>query len=507
MYNYSILVRIQIYRGVLIVKRIADVLYNCFCKVEIICISLICIALLYGIDLIVLRSHEILLVGFYLLFCSICIFITYLMRNILKKAKIRTRVIFVMIIAFIIRVIACYFLNLTQKGDYGVYLSVAEKIASGNFTQNIYYGIFPHALNYPIFISGLYKFIGNFTWIPRLVNLILEVIEVGCVVGIAEKSVNPRFGLMAGLAVALNPSIILFTLFAGGEPLYDMLIMAALLCFVNIYRKSKKIGVVFAVFAGIISALGNFFRPTGVVFIIASVIIFFVFDKNGLKVKLIRTVALVVSYATFVFILGQLTCSISGYKKPSPSYGWNLFIGANKESGGHWNASDSALFNIKEKENNNPSEVQSYFAKLGFKRYYEMSTGIPRHFVCKLSVWFDESFIANSVARWQNEHTRFKSADISQTYNLICFFYNLLVVIGAMGAMLFMGFSKKSPPGLKLASLYMLGSIIIFMILETAARYKGAYYSIITLLGAYGIFTIYHKLKNAYFNRIFLGNT
>jgi len=61
-----------------------------------------------------------------------------------------------------------------------------------------------------------------------------------------------------------------------------------------------------------------------------------------------------------------------------------------------------------------------------------------------MAVWFDESFIVNAVTKWP---------------------------------------------------LYLLGLVIIFLILEFAVRYKGAYYSILTLLGTYGIFMVQSKIR------------
>lgn len=476
-------------------NKIINTFKKCFRRIEIICIFAICTALLPGVFLTASSKKEIILAGFYTAFVMICALAAYMMRNTLLRAKTGTRVIYIMLIAFMIRVLVCYYLKLIQQGDYGIYLSVAQKLSSGSFKRTIYYGMFPHALNYPIFISGLYALAsGSLPWIPQLVNLVAGVMEAGCVTAVAEISVHPRFGLFAGLAAALNPCIVFFTLFAGGEPVYGALTMAALLFFINIYRKKGIISLSFAALSGLMCALANFFRPTGIIFIIAAFIMFAVFDKSKLRTKVMHSAALIASYAIVVILLGQLTSSVSGYEKPSPSYGWNLFIGANKESKGSWNTDDADLFNEKIEEYDDPSDLQSYFAQLGFKRYRNMKAGILVHFINKAAVWFDESFITNSVTKWQNEHTIFESADIAQTFQLICSFYNLSMVFGTMAAMIYIGISKETAPGLKLSSLYMLGSAFVFLVLEFSSRYKGAYYSMLTLLGVYGIYILQAKI-------------
>lgn len=479
--------------------RILNAICGFFRSVEKVFIFVIGISLLIGAFLSACIQKEIMLVGFYAAFVIICVITTFMLRGRLIKAKIGKRVIYVVITAFIIRAFACNFLIITQRGDYGNYLSVAQKISSNSFTRTIYYGIFPHALNYPVFISGVYKLTSaSLPWISQMINLMLGVIEAGCAAVIAETGVHKLFGLFAGLAVALNPCMILFTLFAGGEPVYGALIMIALLIFTWIYKINKKFCVFFAVITGLTVAFANFFRPTGIIFIIAALLVFTIYDKSDLKGKLIRSAALVASYAAAVFLMGLLTSSVSGYEKPSPSYGWNLFIGANKESKGSWNAADAELFNKKIKEYDNPSYLQSYFAQLGLQRYRDMKTGLPRHFINKIAVWFDESFITNSVTKWQNEYTRFHSVNIAQTYRLICYFYNLIMVIGTMAAMIAAVYKKEPYPAIKLTSLYFQGTVIIFMILEFSSRYKGAYYGILTLLGAYGIYIVQDKIRRKF---------
>ncbi|WP_243133252.1 hypothetical protein [Thermoclostridium caenicola] len=57
---------------------------------------------------------------------------------------------------------------------------------------------------------------------------------------------------------------------------------------------------------------------------------------------------------------------------------------------------------------------------------------------------------------------------------------------GAIAALLFLSLEEKPPLILKIISFYMIGSIMLFMVIETAARYKGAYYSVLTILAVYG---------------------
>jgi|GEM_PF-818742 len=432
------------------------------------------------------------LVFLYSLYCIFSLILLYALKDRICRGSVLKRMIFVMAVAFAIRFPAVYFLNLTSKGDYAIYLSTARKIAGGTLSDSnkLYYGIFPHALNYPVFISFFYKLLGEKTWLPRIINLFFGVAEAGAGEYILEKFTGPRTGVLGGLAVALNPSIIIFTLLSGGEPVYSSIILCAVLIFAAGIDNEKPYPFM-AVF-GITSALGNFFRPTALILIISSVLVIFLCCDFKAVRKMLLIAVIVFSYAVTASVLGAVTSSVSGFRNPAYGFGWNLYIGANEESQGKWNEKDAELFDKIKNEYQDPSKVQEYFFKQGIERYKKMGLRVIPHFKRKLSIWFDETYTAAVVTEWQTEYTRFKSAGLKQTFHIIVNSYNLFVVLGAAAAMLMLSLDRKNYGAVKILSYYMAGIIMLYMILETATRYKGAYYSVLTLLSVYGFRRIYH---------------
>ncbi len=198
--------------------------------------------------------------------------------------------------------------------------------------------------------------------------------------------------------------------------------------------------------------------------------------------------------------MGFITTSVNGYGKPSYSFGWNLYIGANENTRGGWNEKDADLFNTvraaTEEDSDDPSEVQKYFFDLGIERYKSMGIKAIPHFKKKLYVWFDESYISRVITEWQTQYTRFQSSDLKQTFSLIINPYNLFVVLGAIIALILLSIDKKAPLIMKIISFYMVGSIMLFMVMETATRYKGAYYSTLTILAVYGYWRILCYIKD-----------
>jgi len=428
----------------------------------------------------------------YLFYCAAVLAVFYVTRDSICRGSVIKRMAFVMAAAFAIRLPAVYFLNLTMQGDYAIYLSTARKIATGTLSDSnkLYYGIFPHALNYPIFISFFYRLFGEKTWLPRIINLFFGVIEAGAGAYILEKFTGPRTGVLAGLAVALNPSVIIFTLLSGGEPVYSSIILCAVLVFTAGIDREKHYPFMAAF--GIISALGNFFRPTALILIIASVMVILLCCNFSAVRKILSAGIIVLSYAIVTLLLGAVTASVSGYESPSYGFGWNLYVGANEESQGRWNEKDGELFEKIKNEYQDPSEIQEYFFFLFTERYKNMGIRVIRHFKRKLSVWFDENYVSMVVTGWQTAYTRFKSSDLRQTFYLIANSFNIFIVTGAAAAMLILSLNRKDAGTVKILSYYMAGVIILYMLLETATRYKGAYYSTLTLLAVYG----YRKILN-----------
>ena len=331
-----------------------------------------------------------------------------------------------------------------------------------------------------------------------MINLILGVLETGFAEFVMEKTVHPKIGIISGLAVALNPSIIIFTLLSGAESIYASLIMCSIFFLVLSNNPGKK-SYAFLASSGILCALSSFFRPTGIILIIAIAIQIFITNKYDYKAKILRLLTMIISFTIFTGITGVVTTSVSGYKESAYSFGWNLFIGANETSIGKWNKEDSDLFVKTRNEYHDPSKFQEHFANLGIERFRSMGLKTVKHFYNKLGVWTEEKFTSHVITHWQSPYTRFKSADLQQTYDLIINNYNIFIISGAIITLLFTAFTNHAP-NIKIISYYIVGSILLFMVLETASRYKGAYYSTFTILAVYGYWVAIPFIKDRWAN-------
>jgi predicted MFS family arabinose efflux permease len=112
-----------------------------------------------------------------------------------------------------------------------------------------------------------------------------------------------------------------------------------------------------------------------------------------------------------------------------------------------------------------------------------------------LSLWVEEKFTLNAAVFWQTQYTRFKSGDMQLAYSLILSFYNIFVMFGTFLTLFFISYKGHEHNNIKILSLYFIGSVLLFMVLESAGRYKGAYYSQLTLLAMYGFFVVLPYIK------------
>lgn len=466
-------------------------LFKLFTLIEAVCLLFIALSLFLN-----LITRSLALIAGYFTVLAGCFLLTYGLRKVLfEKGSLLIRIVYFTTLTLLVRLPVCVFLNLTPQGDYGGFLSIAHKLYTGQEMDMFYFGIFPHSINFPAFLTFLYQLLGEHTWVPRAVNLVLGSMEAGFAAGIMEMCAGRKAGAAAGIFVALNPSILVFTLLPGGEYLYSALLTGAFFFFTLSLREQGSKRYLYLSAAGVFCAAGNYFRPTGILFVLAVLLYYFLFSKARLKQRLGSAAVLMAIFLIGSTALGLVTTSVSGYEKPSSSYGWNLYVGGNYESGGAWSSEDAQAFEEAKTQYAAPSLFQSHFAELGLERYWEMGLRIPEHFKNKLALWNNEAFTAGVITGWQSVYTRFQSSDLYEAYTDLITRFNGLVLFGALLAMAGLSITGKTEGTLRAMSVYMLGAMVAFMILEFAGRYKGAFYSTLTMLSVYGYMKAWILLK------------
>jgi hypothetical protein len=393
-----------------------------------------------------------------------------------------------------IRIISLHFINIEQKGDYSIYLSTASQLASGKNINNLYYGIFPHAIHYPIAISLFYRLFGVSKLIVSIVHFIFSMIEIVCIYLLLEKTIIKKYSILATFLIILNPSSILLVLFTGGESIYSSLIFVCLLIISNIYSNNldhnKSKYFILCVTLGLFLSAANFFRPTGIILIIAIILSELLMKKSYNKQIIIRVCTICLTFVIGNMIFQSITTKVTGFHTPEKSFGWNLYVGANYNSKGTWNSDDGQLFKDIIAKENDPSEIQTYFFDLSVKRYKNLikQRKLFHHFMNKTFIWSKESYIPMLISDGYLSGTNYKLTGVDKVMTFICFIYqNLFFIIMLLSLLI----CKKHNFFYRIIGLYMIGCICLFMLVETATRYKFAYYSIIPTIAIIGCFNLY----------------
>lgn len=433
---------------------------------------------------------------FYIIYCILAI-ISYIIIKKKYNHHLENKwfcIIYILVIGMIIRMISLYFINIEQKGDYSIYLSTASQLASGKNINNLYYGIFPHAIHYPIAISLFYRLFGVSKLIVSIVHFIFSMIEIVCIYLLLEKTIIKKYSILATFLIILNPSSILLVLFTGGESIYSSLIFVCLLIISNIYSNNldhnKSKYFILCVTLGLFLSAANFFRPTGIILIIAIILSELLMNNSFNRNIIMRVCTICLTFVIGNMIFQNITTKITGFQTPDKSFGWNLYVGANYDNKGTWNSEDGQLFKDIIAKKNDPSEIQTYFFDLSIERYKYLikQRKVFHHFMNKSFIWSKESYMPTLISECHLSSTDYKLSGVDKVITLICFIYQNIIFIIMLLSLLI---CKKQNFLYRIISLYMIGSICLFMLVETATRYKFAYYSIIPTIAIIGCFSFY----------------
>lgn len=359
-----------------------------------------------------------------------------------RKPKIGS----IMLIAFLLRLAFALLFPTEPFSDYLKYHETALSLINKEpFPDSSYISAFPHTLSYSLFLSGVYGiFGGNPMWM-YIINAFLGTASVW----LLYKCSNEKCAFL----YAIFPTAIFYTSLLATEIPYTLLLFAAL----YFAKKEKNL------LSGAITAVMNFFRPTGIIFVIAYFIYtFFCKKEKKLKNKALAFGAFFAIYLLVSFSGNTLLCKISGEKLCKAPFGYNLYVGMNEKSLGRWNEEDYKLAMSFSDAN----EMHEFMAKSALKRFLNNGFfGNLRLMAEKFSLtWGSEALICFYLS----QSSLFKSIEpfmkcLAQGFHLYIAFIAFLTAVTR----------KKEPKfsDLTLPILLILGNTALYLITETMERY------------------------------------
>ncbi len=198
-------------------------------------------------------------------------------------------------------------------------------------------------MGYPIVLAGAFRLLGIGPTAVEALNLAFAAVTAWLTYDIGRVGWDRRVGALAGTAYAVIPSQVLFVLVPLTEPMFTVTVAVAVRLALALPAGTLRAGVGIGVALAAALAIGQYVRATAASLIGPIVVVPFLV---GWRWRLALAHGLLVVAAFVVLMLpvvafnlrahGDLSVSTSAYG------GWSLYVGANREHGGMWNAEDAA---------------------------------------------------------------------------------------------------------------------------------------------------------------------
>lgn len=399
-----------------------------------------------------------------------------ILNDFLKKPK---SLIYILSIAFIIRLIWILIVHTVPTSDFKLMYETGHFVANGNYTSfygHNYFALFPHDSITVLYFSLFFKILTNPLFLVKFTNIIYETFSIYLIYLIGKNTYNERIGKIGALLITFFPPFIMYCSETMAENMAIPLFLISLYLFIK-YIDTDSIFILFL--SGIFLSLGDLFRPVGVVFFIAY-IIYYVIKKVILRRKKYLTKFLCV----IVLIVGCLlpTVIISNVLVNSgviENQLWNagepaimtILKGTNIESIGAWTKDDSLL--PKECNYNKDLIIEKSIEKIEntFKTHTPLQIV---EFYCKkiFLQWGIGDFGAYEWTVVNNPGVPLNSGTLSIltpiVYTIISIYYIFLIVLSIKGL-----FNLKVQRNSKLMFYYLilLGFIGFYLLTERQSRY------------------------------------
>lgn len=245
-------------------------------------------------------------------------------------------------------------------------------------------------MGYPIMLAGAYAVLGIGPSAVEALNLGFAAITAWLVWGIAHAGWGRPTAAVATAIFALTPSQLILVLVPLTEPLYTMVVVAV----VRLATAAGSASFWIAALTGVAIAIGQYVRATAIA-LLAPVLLLPILDGAPARAWITRGLTtLAVGFGLLLPVAaynleahGDLSFSTSAYG------GWSLFVGANREHDGRWNAEDAARFATF--PGDSAWERSEYAGSLADDRVLEDPAGalalLPRKFEV---MWASEDYAA-----------------------------------------------------------------------------------------------------------------
>ena len=372
-------------------------------------------------------------------------------------------------LAVAIRVALAVMADAPLRGENGIVHEQALAVLDGQCC-------FSHRpLGYPITLAAAYGLLGVGSASVEALNIGFAAVTAWLVWEIGRITWGRGVAAMAATAYAVVPSQVLMTLVPLTEPMYTMLVTGAVRAGIALERRPMLAA---AAAGAALLAAGQYVRATAASLLAPMAalpwLVGWPAGRTLARAALMGGVLVVLLVPVVAYNLGThgaLSLSTSAYG------GWSLYVGANREHGGQWNAEDAAR--LDGFPGSSWWERSEYAGSLAMDRVLEDPLGslalLPRKFS---TVWGDETYAATYALR-----TPALTREVRVGWLTSQLFWAPMVVLAALGML---ATRRDPPPAALLIGMIVTLVALTHLALEVHSRYHAYLVPLFCLLAALG---------------------
>jgi 4-amino-4-deoxy-L-arabinose transferase-like glycosyltransferase len=408
----------------------------------------------------------------------------------------------VIVLSIALRLVVLPLLSTNFTSDFEDIHHFAIDVVSGHPFANL--GNYPsipwatHLNMTGLVMSLVYRIFGTGPVIAKMFMVVLATLTVWLVYLTSKELVNARIGFIAASIYGTLPSLICYTGVLTGEHFALPFIMLAVLLYARMKRSENQTPFYYAAgytFCGISIGLGDWFRPGGIILLVALIIADLIYmNRDRMLYRfVIPLILLILSY----MVVGNLAVTISeGFfntdiMSTTQKRGYFILIGMNPETQGRISLEDRGIaFEAYERFKDDNAAANDYLIQLTMDRL----KGEP----------ILEIFRSKFLLIWSNHEQLFQiSLNGSNDVEVVEVMSHMESIIYLMitvftGANICSSFMKRTHPAVFTMQLFVLGFAIWVLILEAQNRYAIITFPFLILLGSSGLndmMTFIRKLR------------
>jgi hypothetical protein len=406
------------------------------------------------------------------------------------------------------------------ESDYETYYRIAGELLNDTLLSpegdldRRYIAMYPHTIGFPMLILlPAFKLFGQSVRVALYANLVCSMISIVLCAHIGKRLAG-RVGMVtAALLMSLWPSHVLYANMVATEQSFTMLLLLAADLMIGVlernvkslYARSPGRALVYLMLTGVILAVAGAIRPMAVVLLAAFAVVLLTrgADPEG-KVPL-EGMRYALSAGWFCVLLmlipylatdAVISRGIGDQILETPASGltasgYNLMVGVNVESQGHWNEEDSEFFAKAYDETGDASEAHRQCMQVAFQRMTGEPENVLNLLVYKFrDLWQTDDFGIDWNLLWTEQQgtltPELKQAfeDIRPVGRLMYMSVLLFALVCALNAWR----GRRAPqPMVMVFVLFFLGTALAHMLLETQVRYHYNMLPFLILLATLGV--------------------